>query len=258
MTNAVKQNFGKYCDVTEQTKLTESLPASTREGCVLGQDWGKFLSERIDGGRTSGKRDAADSLFDYLNETFGVTLFVSYMQLYGYMCSPEKCQVYYWDGEADAVGWYYNKTREQNEYVIVDWKVLDLLNYWESSSAFGQHLHQCLVYARLLRLHLNLSYLPSILIVAISKYSGRDFQAGFFYDYPDECKSFLDEQLTWSIEQPKPPWNIYGKFPFNPKLKEGVVCDEMLLKDLFAEEAKVKDLLKVFDLNGLKVIKETK
>lgn len=31
--------------------------------------------------------------------------------------SPE---VYFWQGEADAIGWYYNKKRGQYEYVIVD------------------------------------------------------------------------------------------------------------------------------------------
>ena len=243
----------------EPIELGESFPVSNHKGADLGQDWDRFLSRRIDGKETSGKRDAADSLFYYLKAKFGITLLVSHMQLYGYMYSQEELlpQVYYWNGEADAVGWYYNEKRKQNEYVIVDWKVLDLLNYWRSSSAFGKHLHQCLVYARLLRLHLNLSYLPSILIVAISSNNGRDIQPGLFYDYPDECKSLLDEQLTWSIEQPKPPRNIYGKFPFNPKLKEGVVSGEMLLEDLFAKGAKVNDLLKVFDLNGLKVIKET-
>lgn len=49
---------------------------------------------------------------------------------------------------------------------------------------------------------------------------------------------------------------MHGEFPFNPKLKEGVVDGKMLLKDLFADEAEVNDLLKVFDLNGLEVIKQ--
>lgn len=259
LTKAVKQNFGNYLDM-KQTELKESFPTSEHKDAQLGQQWDRFLSERIDGKETSGKRDAADLLFDYLKAEFGITLLKgsSHMPLYGYMYRQEKLspRVYYWDGEADAVGWYYNTKKEQNEYVIVDWKARELLDYWNGSSALGHHLHQCLVYARLLQLHLDLSYLPSILIVPISKNNGRDIQPGFFYDYPHECKSFLDEQLTWSIEQPKPLRNIYDEFPFNPTLNVGVVSGDMLLKNLFAEEAKVKDLLEVFDWNGLKVIKK--
>ena len=254
----MKLKFGNYLNM-KPTKLTESFPASKLVGAELGQDWDRFLSRRIDRKKTGGKRDAADSLFKYLKETFGIELLVSHMQLYGYMYSQEKLSppVYYWYGEADAVGWYYNKERGQYEYVIVDWKVLDLLNYWKSSWAFGKHLHQCLVYARLLQLHLDLEYLPSILIVAISRNNGQDIHPGLFRDYPRDCKSLLNNELAWSIEQPKPPRNIYSKFPFNPTLKEGVVPEKMPLTELFAKGAKVNDLLKAFDLNGLRVIKET-
>ena len=112
-----------------------------------------------------------DLLFILLKEVFGIDLLVSHMQLYGYMYSKEESspQVYYWQGDADAVGWYENKNTEEHGYVIVDWKVVELLNYWEKDkNAFGKHLYQCLVYARLLQLHLKLKYLPSILIVPIS------------------------------------------------------------------------------------------
>ena len=256
----MKKNFGKYLE-KELITLKRSLPVDERSGAYLGQYWDRFLSDRINEKKpTSGKRDVADSLFDHLEAKFGIKLLVSHMQLYGYMYSQEELspEVYYWCGDADAVGWYYNTTKKQNEYVIVDWKVVDLLNYWEKNKyAFGKHLHQCLVYARLLQLHLKLEYLPSILIVAISNNNGKDIHPGFFRDYPRECKSLLDEQLVWSIEQPKPLRNIYSKFPFNPTLKEGVVPEKMPLTELFAKGAKVNDLLKAFDLNGLKVIKET-
>lgn len=204
----------------------------------------------------------ASSLIDHLKKAFGIDLLVSHMQLYGYMYRKKESspQVYFWQGDADAVGWYENKNTKEYGYVIVDWRVVELLNYWAKDKyAFGKHLHQCLVYARLLQLHLKLEYLPSILIVPISNNNGKDIQAGFFWGYPEDCTSAM-EQFSWSLEQPKPPQKIYAKWPFNPeKLKEDVVVDEkMLLKDLFADGAKVKDLLQAFDFNALKVVKETK
>ncbi|KAL9959561.1 hypothetical protein ACROYT_G032892 [Oculina patagonica] len=210
-------------------------------------------------------KSAADSLFDLLKKNFGIELLVSHMPLYGYMYSEEPFKVYFWDGNADAVGWYYNNARKRYEYAIVDWKVLDLLEYWDQSFACGKHLHQCLVYARLLQLHMKLDYLPSILIVPISNNNGKDIHPGFFWDYPEECiraiKGFL-----WSIEQPaKPPKKIiWSKDLFSETLEESdldeeeLLTEEKCLKDLFAEGAKVKDLLKALDYNGLKLIKPRK
>ena len=109
------------------------------------------------------------------------------------------------------------------------------------------------MYARLLQLHLELDYLPSILIVPISSDNGRDIHPGLFWDYPEECTTAIEE-FSWSIDQPiKPPRYIYGEWPFK-ELGKGNVAEEMLLKDLFVDGAKVKDLLKVFGFNGLKVI----
>ncbi|KAJ7331253.1 hypothetical protein OS493_020038 [Desmophyllum pertusum] len=107
-----------------------------------------------------------------------------------YMYSKEKLspEVYFWRGDADAIGWGYNKERKQYEYVIVDWKVQrDLLDFWEKSEAYGKFLHQCLVYATLLQLQLDLDYLPAILIVPISSDSGQHIYPGLFLDYPDDC-----------------------------------------------------------------------
>ena len=105
-------------------------------------------------------------------------------------------EMYFWKRDADAIGWYYNERREQYEDVIVDWKVQrDLLDFWKKSDAYGKFLHQCLVYARLLQLHLKLHYLPAILIVPISSDNGKDILPGLFYNYPEECKSAINDYM---------------------------------------------------------------
>ena len=76
----------------------------------------------------------------------------------------------------------------------------------------------------------------------------------FFYDYPMECKSAINDQYSWFIKLPEPPRKIYaGTWPFN-NLDNGVVDEELLLADIIAEGAKVKDLLKALRINALEVI----
>ena len=84
-------------------------------------------------------------------------------------------KLYLWQGEADAIA--YSCALEK--YVIVDFKVVDdLLDYCEKKTDLcGKHLHQCLVYAKLLQLHMKLDYLPPCLIVVIHKVTGKE---GYF------------------------------------------------------------------------------
>ena len=78
-------------------------------------------------------------------------------------------------------------------YVMVDWKVLDILNSWEKNkNAFGKYHHQCLIYARLLQLHMDLDYLPHILIIPISSITGKDVYLALLWDYPEECKQAIE------------------------------------------------------------------
>lgn len=132
--------------------------------------------------------------------------------------------------------------------------MLDILEFWtKNPDAYGKYLHQCLVYARLLQLHLELDYLPHILIVPIHGITGQDIHPGLFYDYPKKCKEVM-EGFEWSTTLTKPPQIIDGKRrPFN-NVKKGNVDENMPLRDFFAKDAKVKDLLEAFGWNSFEVI----
>ena len=86
----------------------------------------------------------------------------------------------------------------------------------------------------------------------ISNNDARDIHPGLFLDYPEKCKSALNEDF-WSATLPKPPQKIQALMPCKSDINVGPVNEEMLLTDLFAAEAKVKDLIKAFDLNSLVV-----
>ena len=108
-------------------------------------------------------------------KAFRIHLLDGHYPLYGYASDETDAppQVYFWHGEADAIGWYKDNKGEER-YIIVDWKVLDILNSWEKNkNAFGKYLHQCLIYARLLQLHMDLDYLPHILIVPTGSIPGK-------------------------------------------------------------------------------------
>lgn len=273
MNNKVKKSFSDHLLVIAEKNIA-SLEAAGPEGPpfgnVLGHEWHKLLKDKIKGKKIDKKSydKAVDSLFQQLRSTYGIELLDSDFPLYGYMYSKDELspEVYFWQGDADAIGWYYNKKRGYNEYVIVDWKVKrDLLEFWDSSEAYGMYLHQCLVYAKLLQLHLKLDYLPSILIVPISGDNGKDIFPGFFCDYPEDCKEKIEE-YWWGTELPEPPQKIRGKKSlFRKYILDDLKVEgefhapyDMDLKDLFDKGAKVGDLLEAFgsSANFLRIVPE--
>ena len=92
---------------------------------------------------------------------------------------------------------------------------------------------------------MKLEYLPPILLVPISNNDPRDIHPGLFLNYPDKCKSAINADI-WSVTLPKPARKIQAQMPFKSDINVGPVNEEMLLTDLFAAEAKVKDLINSF------------
>lgn len=88
-------------------------------------------------------------VFFKLFKWFGIRWFDSDFKLYGYMYSKmeEFFRVYYWQGEVDVVGWYVKVRFEKDDYdveryVIVDWKVVDILDFWDKNiDVYGKYLY---------------------------------------------------------------------------------------------------------------------
>ena len=203
--------------------------------------------------------EVAKELINKLTEKGKLRFLKSKFPLFGFMrdrATDEKKtpKVYLWQGEADAIAY----SEALQKYIIVDFKVVDdFLGYWEERTDLcGRHLHQCLVYARLLKLHMDLEYLPPIMIVVIDRVTGREAFFPLFKNYPDECKVKLEE-YEWSTNQPP-------KLPFkmvkNDKLvRDGVaggVSSDTLLNTIFKETATVRDLLEALPLDhdALKIV----
>ena len=185
------------------------------------------------------------------NTTYEVELLEAEFFLEGYMIREIKNKdpkVYWWNGKVDVIGWY------KDNYVIIDWKVSNKPQFWKNS--YGLYLHQCLVYAKLLMLHLGLKKLPYILIVQIH---GNDFQnitPGLCFDFPNECKDKLN-QYKWLYDLKNMPEKILylPKKLINKKTvkKDSTVHMERKLKEIFNNDGKVKDLLDALDFKKLKV-----
>ena len=267
MSNSVRDEFQDF--QAEWEVLTLSAQGKTGSGPAIGIYWGKILSEIIQAMKPTNvskesiqalqiNYPAEYSVLDDLTKEHGITWLDSCFKLYGYMYSKEESpEVYLWKGNADAVGWYRDSSGK-GRYVIVDWKVVDILNFWEKNNdAYGKFLHQCLIYARLLQLHLKLDYLPHILIVPISGLTGKDIHPGLFYDFPGKCKEMINS-FEWSTTRPKPPESpskkISAKWPlFKPDLEAKKVDEDKLLKEIFKEDAKVSDLLEAFGWPSLEL-----
>lgn len=242
------------------TSLKHAGPHAKHNDSRLGLRWHKRLSDVL---KKSTKRyksvkckkelAAARELVQSLQEQFGVELVDCDFPLYGYVYNREKMvpDVSLWqDAKADAIGCH----KESGKFVIVEWKVKNLLTFWKDYTTYGMYLHQSLVYARLLQLHMGLPYLPPILLVPISFFTGKDILPGMFCDYPNECKDAIESDV-WSTTLPKPPLKIQAKAPFSNALKVGEVPAEMPVTALFAKDATVKDFLKVVGYESLQVRK---
>ena len=267
MSNSVRNEFREF--QAEREVLTLTAQGETGSGPAIGTHWGEILSRIIQAMKpTNGSKKSTEklqkkypaeySVLDNLTKKHGIRWHDSCFKLYGYMYSKEESpEVYLWKGNADAVGWYRDSSGK-GRYVIVDWKVLDILNFWEKNNdAYGKFLHQCLIYARLLQLHLKLDYLPHILIVPIYGETGKDINPGLFDGFPKNCKEMINS-FEWSTTRPKPPESpskkISAKWPlFKPDLEAKKVDEDKLLKEIFKEDAKVSDLLEAFGWPSLEL-----
>lgn len=275
MNKSIKDKFRG----NDKVKIPEQSLALSKEGecgsgSTVGQAWdnklSKIIEKRKEGeiffaqeieGNQGDTEEPEFQLLQALFNKFKIEFLDYQFPLYGYMYSKMETQpkVYYWEGDADAIGWCKDPTSGEGRYVIVDWKVLgDIATFWQKSpDAYGRYLHQCLVYARLLQLHMDLNYLPHILIVPIHNVNGKDFHPALFSGYPKECTDCI-EDFEWSVTFPEQSRavKISPEKPFNKeKLKKGKEVDKkMLLADFFSKGATVGDLMKIFEWPSLQVV----
>ena len=153
----------------------------------------KFTPERL-----------ALQLISFIESQHNLYFLESKFPLFGFMREvatneKKRPKLYLWQGEADAIAFSW----DLDKYVIVEFKVVDnLSDYWESKTDLcGKHLRQCLVYAKLLQLQMNLRYVPPSLIVVIHKVTGKEGYFALFEGYLKECYEKLDE-YEWFTEQP--------------------------------------------------------
>ena len=227
-----------------------------------GHEWDALLSNWI---RQNGspvipssptlEEEVADRLISCVEQQHNLCFLDSKFPLFGFMRKVAKDQnkhlkLYLWQGEADAIAY----RRNLDQYVIVDFKVVDdLLDYRRKKTDLcGKHLHQCLVYAKLLKLHLGLAYLPPSLIVAIDRFTGMDGYFPLFEDYPGQCYKKLDEYEWFTKQPPKRPLMIY-----NPEKLLNHICpisQNTPLQQLFSSNATVKDLLDLLGYDDIEIV----
>ena len=264
MNPSIKQEFLVRGEINEI--ITEfSLTTYERPG----HKWDALLSNWIKRNRftvirnssTLKDEEVAHRLISCVEQQHDLTFLDSKFPLFGFMKKVAKDQekhpkLYLWQGEADAIAY----SRNLGKYVIVDFKVVDnLSDYCEKKTDLcGKHLHQCLVYAKLLDLHMKLRYLPPILIVVIHKVTGKEGYFALFKDYPKESYKKLDEYEWFTKQPPKRPLKIH-----NPeKLLDPIyifnndITRDTLLKDLFFNSgATVKDLFEdLLGYDGIEIV----
>ena len=72
------------------------------------------------------KEDTIEEIFGY----YGMNILDKHFPLYGYASDETYAlpKVHFWQGEADAIGWYKDPNMGIERHLIVNWKVVDILN----------------------------------------------------------------------------------------------------------------------------------
>ena len=196
-----------------------------------------------------------DCVHKYLKEKFKVSLLagIKEVQLRGFALTTDENSMpefNFWGGKADAIGLLEGE--DECKYVIVDWKNTRRKSntFWEQCPPlpYRYYLTQCLVYARLLKMHLSLNYLPPILIVPFN--SEKEYmRPRLFTDYPDECKEAI-EKNPWLTN---PPLRFKKGSLFKDSVKEGLLPGDTKVNEAFKEDATVDDLCKALKFCGILV-----
>ena len=238
--------------------MEEAFQRAGENTNLRGIELGKLLADRIKKNQSKSKEPktneksnagAATSLIELLKEKFTVSFLRSEVSLCGYMFKEGEQwrELYFWNGIADAIGW----DEKEGRFVIVEWKVKEEKKI-NQTEAFKPFKFQTLVYAKLLKLLLNLDYLPSILIVIIlfDGENGKKVRAGFFKTTPNSP----GDAYQWSVEKPDPTIKIQPRSPFREDLEKGKVEEDMLLSELFSDKATLAGLREIFNTPPLEVI----
>lgn len=202
----------------------------------------------------------AEKLVDKLQKTYdGLRFNQSKFPLFSFMRddTDEKKmpKLYLWQGEADAIA-FYNR-----QYIIVDFKTVGNISEYQQNAVdlCGKHLHQCLIDAQLLKLHMNLDYLPPILIVVIDRVTGFQIYPPLFGKYPSECEEKL-KNFKWSKKEfsQKPPLRLRddGKLFIGNTVSP--VDTGKKLTEIFKSEATAKDLLDALGYGSLEITRVKK
>ena len=263
------ESFTDYIrEFRDYTKIDSSGPNSSESNSGELDSGESNSGESDSGGSDSGEPDspilidvAVKELVNTVEIKHNLRFLDKKFPLFGFMRdaatdTKNHPKLYLWRGEADAIAY----SRKLEKYVVVDVKVVnDLLSYYEKKTVCGKHLHQCLLYAKLLKLHMGLEYLPPSLIVVIHQATGTEGYFPLFQDYPEECYEKLD-RYEWFTEQPsKRPLRIVNTDKLLQEIYEnrvGVFPPDTRLTDIFAMNATVKDLLDSLGYDSLEIFRQ--
>ncbi|CAB4017416.1 Hypothetical predicted protein, partial [Paramuricea clavata] len=243
-----KRGNGAAIGTIAGTKIHSELSTHIRSKGKISTPRAKYIIERVE----LFFREYQNSEKDTPKEQGEIKFLEAEFPFVGYMTHKiknERPEIYFWDGNADAIGLY------KGNYVIIDWKVVDLPEFW--NNAYGKYLHQCLVYAWLLKLHLGLEKLPYILIVPIHSVTEKDIDPGLFYDFPKECKDKLEEQYKWSTNLDGSKQEVIMSLPStlinNNIAVKNFIDKKITLGSLFKPDCTLKQLLDALGRANLKV-----
>lgn len=110
---------------------------------------------------------------------------------------------YYWSGKIDAIGLMNGNDKDGCGVVVLDWITCsNIKTFWENATQYKNKLHQCLIYRRLLAVHMREYFEdpsipePGIMIVALDKENINDNDPRLCMDFNELEEAGIFEGLN--------------------------------------------------------------
>lgn len=197
-------------------------------GSIIHASLNKVLRKRknAENGYTAKEQQLLEFVED-IEEKFQLKIVLSEIHIGGFSTELKgQKRRYYWSGKIDAIGLMNGNDKDGCGVVVLDWITCSHAGtFWKFATEYNVKLHQCLIYRRLLAVHMREYFKdpnipqPGIMIVALNRESINvnnprlcmDFtemeKAGFFEEF-DQFKWDANVSMVRSLLLVRPVYKL--------------------------------------------------
>lgn len=132
------------------------------------------------------------------------------IEMHGFASKEER--LHFWSGKLDAVALLNKNDKNGSRVIVIDWRTCDDVNkFWENAQQYKGKLHQCIIYRRLLAIHMKEYFKvqaipePGIMVVAIDRQNINVNDPRLCLDFTELKNAGIFNKLNqfdWTVAKP--------------------------------------------------------